>query len=258
MDLKDVLYDKRDHIVTITLNRPDRMNTLGGTLQEDLDDALREAEADSDARVVVLTGAGKAFCAGLDLKERVKEDPGTRPYRLRGTETPRIALNMNTPIVGAINGPAVGWGFEVALLCDYRIGTERARMGDVHVKRGLVQDAAAMITLPRIVGWSKAARVLLTGEVLDAQELYDIGVLNELVPEDKLMDAAWSFARRIACNAPLAVQMTKRLMRMASPNQLDSVLDYSMMLMVGLQKTEDFQEGMKSFLEKREPEFQGR
>lgn len=258
MNLKDVLYDKQDHVATITMNRPDRLNALGGTLGPDLDDAFREAEADSDVRAVILTGVGKAFCAGLDLKEQSAGFGRGWTERLRGLGIPRIVLGMNTPTIAAVNGPAVGWGFEVAMLCDYRIGSNVARMGDVHVKRGLVQDAASIITLPRVVGWSRASRVLLTGEILEAQELLELGILNEVVPQDLLMDAAGKFAQRIACNAPLAVQMTKRLMRMANPADLDGVLDYSLLLMGALRETEDFQEGMNSFMEKRSAEFHGR
>ena len=259
MDLSDVIYEKDGHIATITLNRPDRLNALGGSLSQDLDTALREAERDAGVRCVILTGAGRAFCAGLDVKDRMSGEH-TRGWtqRLTGLGTPKIVLGMNTPIIAAVNGPAVGWGFEVAMLCDYRIGSQDARMGDIHVKRGLVQDCASILTVPRLIGWAAASRIFLTGELLGAEECLKLGVLNEVVPPSDLQQAARSFAGRIACNAPLAVQMTKRLMRMANPMDTDGVLDYSLLLMGALQQTEDFKEGMNSFLEKREPEFHGR
>ena len=259
MDLKDVIYEKDGHIATITLNRPDRLNALGGSLSQDLDQALREAERDGDVRCVILTGAGRAFCAGLDMKDRAAgERTRTWPQRLNGLNTPKLVLGMKTPIIAAVNGPAVGWGFEVAMLCDYRIGSEDARMGDIHVKRGLVQDCASILTVPRLIGWAAASRIFLTGELLNAQECLKLGVLNEVVPGAELTGAAQSFAGRIACNAPLAVQMTKRLMRMANPMDVDGVVDYSLLLMGALQETDDFREGVDSFLEKREAEFHGR
>ncbi|MBI3744007.1 MAG: enoyl-CoA hydratase/isomerase family protein [Chloroflexi bacterium] len=259
MDLKDVLYEVHDHVATITLNRPDRLNALGGSLGPDLEAALKTARSADEVRVVVLTGAGKAFCSGLDLKER-SERPKARTVAnwLRGLEVPRIALGMNKPLIAAVNGAAVGFGFELAMLCDYRIGSEDARMGDAHVKRGLIQDCAAIYTLPRVVGWANACKVLLTGELFPAAELKDLGVLNEVVPAGQSLAAAKAFAQRIACNAPLAVQMTKRLMLMAQRGQLDDVVDYSFLMMGMMQQTEDSVEGIKSFLEKRQPQFKGK
>lgn len=256
MDLKDLIYQREGHVAVITLNRPQRRNALGGTLMADLNAALRDAEADHDVRCIILTGAGEAFCAGLDMKERGAgvNTPSWRK-RLKGLETPKIMLAMNTPIVGAINGPAAGAGFEIALLCDYRIGCERSRMGDLHVKRGLIQDAGAVVTLPRVAGWANACKILLTGEMFSPQEMERMGVLNEVVPADVLMDAARSFAGRIAVNSPLALRMTKRLLRMAQRADHDVYLDYAMLMMGALQQEDDFKEGLRAFSEKREPEF---
>lgn len=259
MDLTDVLYESREHIATITLNRPDRLNAFGVKMREDLEAALRAASDDREVYVAIITGAGRAFCSGLDLKERSeRKTPRTAASFLRGMEIPRIALSTSKPLVAAVHGPAIGVGFELALLCDYRIGSQDARMGDVHVKRGIVQDCAAPVTLPRVAGWANASKILLTGETFGAQELLQMGVLNEVAPAEKLQEAARAFAQRITCNAPLAVQMTKRLMRMAQRAELDDALDYSYTLMGLLQQTEDWTEGMQSFLEKRPPRFKGR
>ena len=260
MDLTDVTYEIIDRIATITMSRPERLNAMGGKLGPDLELAFKEAEADRDVRVVILTGAGRAFCSGLDLKERSQSSDRPRSARrwLRGLEMPRIFLNMNKPIIAAVHGPAVGVGFELALLCDYRIGSNEARMGDIHVQLGIVQDCAGALTLPKIVGWANACKILLTGELFGADELHQMGVLNEVVPADSLQETARDFAARIARNAPLAVQMTKRLMRMSQRAELDDAIDFSYLLMGTLQQTEDWTEGFSARVERRQPEFQGR
>jgi 2-(1,2-epoxy-1,2-dihydrophenyl)acetyl-CoA isomerase len=254
MEHKHVIYEREGNFGVITLNRPERLNAVGGTLIAELDISLRQAEADPEVRVVVLTGAGRAFCAGLDLKERAS-GVGVRSWRkrLKGLETPRIILGMNTPIIAAVNGAAVGIGFELAMLCDYRIGSEAARMGDVHVKHGLIQDAGAVMTLPRVVGWANACKILLTGDIFEAQELLSMGVLNEVVPATDLRNAAFGFAGRIAANPPLAIGMTKRLLRMAQKADLDVTLDYSMLMMGALQQEDDYKESVQAFAERREP-----
>ena len=254
MELKDVIYEREESVAVITLNRPERLNAAGGTLIADLDASLRHAEADPEVRVVILTGAGRAFCAGLDMKDRA-ESVGGRSWRsrLKGLSTPQLILGMNTPVIAAVNGVAVGLGFELAMLCDYRIGSETARMGDLHVKRGLSQDAAAVMTLPRVVGWSNACKIFLTGDIFEAPELLAMGVLNEVVPDADLRGAALEFAGRIAVNPPLAVAMTKRLLRMAQKAELDVTLDYSMLILGALQQEDDFKESVRAFAEKREP-----
>ena len=258
MDLQTVLYETEDTIATITLNRPERLNAYGGTMGPDLLAALEEAESDAGVRAIILTGAERAFSSGLDLKERAE---GTRTMRvdyLVGSNLAKRVLRMNKPIIAAVHGPAVGWGFELALLCDYRIGSEQARMGDVHTSLGIVQDNGAQYTLPRLVGWANACEILLTGELFDAERLRELGVLQKVVPAENLMDAARDFARRIVRNAPMAVQMSKRLMRMSLQSDMEDSMDYSMLMMGAMMKSEDSQEGFRAFAEKRTPEFKGR
>jgi len=257
MDLQDVLYEQDSHFVTITLNRPDRLNALGGSLDADLNEALRAAEGDTDVRVVILTGAGRAFSAGLDLKERAAGKE-RRPHYLFGPPTPTLMHRMNKPVIGAVNGYAIGWGFELALLCDYRIGSEAAIMGDAHNKLGVVQANGGAFTLPRIVGWANACEILMTGENFNAHRLLELGVLNKVVPAEELLPAAKAFAQRIAVNAPLAVQMTKQLMRMAQHSEFDDVNDYAMLTMGTMLKSEDGIEGFAAQAEKRAPQFKGR
>ena len=253
-----MLYSVDDGIATITLNRPERMNAMGGTLTRDVRLRAKEAEEDPHVRAVIITGAGRGFCAGMDLKDR-SQGKGARSWqqRLRGMEAPRTFLNMNTPTIAAVNGAAIGGGFELAMLCDYRIGSDRARMSDMHVKIGASADLAGFLTVPRVVGWANACKILLTGEIFEAQELLRMGILDEVVPHDELMDRARAFARRIACNAPLAVQMTKRLLRSANPIALDDVQDYSLLLTGAVQQTDDFREAVRAFADKRPPNFTG-
>lgn len=258
MEFKDVLYDKKDHIATVTMNRPDRLNALGGALAQSLDAAFKDADADAAVRVIVLTGAGRGFCAGLDMKDNPSGPGGGRRLpAFHGSSLARIILNTNKPTIAAVNGAAVGWGFELALLCDFRIAAEEARLGDVHVKRALVQDNGGMMTLPRLIGWSRACEVLLTGDLLPAKECERLGIVNKVVPGAQLQAAVGELARKLAGNAPLAVQMTKRLMRAGLRTELDDALDYSMLVMWSLFGTKDVKEAFAAFAEKREPTFAG-
>ena len=257
--MADVLFDIHRHVATITLNRPERMNAVSDNLGRELNRALRQAGEENEVRAVVLTGAGRGFCSGLDLKER-SAGKGMRGWakRLRGLETPKISLTLDKPIVGAINGPAIGVGFEYAMLCDYRIGTPAARMGDVHVKRGLVEDCADPLTLPRAIADPNVKKILFTGEVFEAEELRKMGILSEVVDEDVLMGRALGLARSFAANPPLAVQMTKRLLRLAQPYPFEDTIDHSMVMMGILQTTDDFKESVQAFVEKRKARFGGR
>ena len=258
MDITDVIYQKDGPIAIVTLNRPERLNALGGRLREDLHTALKAADADPEVRTVILTGVGRGFSAGLDLKERGERGPRPSAGYLVGPQTAHLMLRMDKPIIAAVNGPAVGWGFELAMLCDYRIGSDQARMGDRHVKLGIVQDWGAAITLPRVIGWSRAIEFLLTGEMFDARQLLELGILNKVVPAASLMEEALAFARRIACNGPLAVQMTKRLMRNGLRSDPAEALDYSMLMMGMMMATQDAREGFSAQAEKRQPDFKGR
>ena len=194
--MPDLLYEKADRIATITLNRPERLNAWGGDIRTMLPEAMADADRDPEVACVVLTGAGRAFCAGLDLKEEAQREQARGMVDwLASPKTPLIMLNTNKPLVAAIPGAAIGVGFEIAMLCDYRIGASTAKMGDRHVALGLVPDSGAVITLPRVVGWANACKILLTGEIFEADELHAMGVLNEVVEPEELQEAARAFGR---------------------------------------------------------------
>lgn len=259
MDYKFVLFEKHDNIATITFNRPDRMNAANWGMNDEIVTALKSAEADKDVRVVVLTGAGRAFHAGLDLKARAEGSESTGfDRRVQGHPVARALLAMEKPTIACMNGVAAGAGFEMALLCDFRIAAEGIKMGDLHVKRNLVPDCAGVWILPRLVGWSKACEIILGGDFIDVAECFRLGVVNKVVPPEKLKDATYEYARKLAANAPVAMQLSKKLMRQALFSQPEDILYQSILLDGYLMQTEDWKESLAAFAEKREAHFEGR
>jgi len=267
MELQDLIYTKEEHIATVTLNRPDRLNAFSGAMTAGLIRAMQDAKDDNDIRVIVITGAGRGFCSGLDLAAQAEAQSsgagragggGGGGYRVGGTRLSSLMLSIDKPIIASVNGPAVGWGFELALLCDIRIASSNAVMGDMHVKRGLVPDNGGHWLLPRLIGWAKASEIMFLGERMDAAEAERIGLVNKAVPHEELESVTKDWAIRIANNAPLAVQTAKRQMRLGLSSDYESNLEFSIFAQGRLFQTEDFREGVRSFTEKREPTFQGK
>lgn len=263
MELQDLIYVKEGNIATLTLNRPERLNAISGAMTQGLTQAMQDAKEDDDIRVIVITGAGRGFCSGLDLAAQASGQGAasggeqTRP-RVRGPGLSSLMLSLDKPTIASVNGAAVGWGFELALLCDIRIASDRAVLGDMHVKRGLVPDNGGHWLLPRLIGWAKACEIMFLGERMDASEAERIGLVNKVVPHDNLEQATEEWATKIANNAPLAVQMAKRQMRLGLSSDYESNLEFSIFAQGRLFQTEDFREGIRSFTEKREPIFKGR
>jgi enoyl-CoA hydratase/carnithine racemase len=263
----DIQLAQTDHILTITLNRPDRLNAISGPMLNELAAKLKEANHDPAVRVVVITGAGKGFCSGLDLKDtqaRMQSGEGiglTRNARQLFSldKSPITALwEMDKPVIAAINGAAAGFGMDMALLADMRIMADSAKLAATMVKRNVVPESGGTWLLPRLIGWGKAAEVFYRGLTLSANDCLQLGLANAVVPTEQTLSTAMSWAQEIAANGPLAVQTTKRMMRLGMDQTFESTVDHLLMHFTALTGTEDFQEALKAFNEKRPPKFVGR
>jgi enoyl-CoA hydratase/carnithine racemase len=261
----EVLYATADHVATITLNRPERMNTISRAMLSQLTERLLEADADRDVRVVVLTGTGRAFCAGLDLSEVTRPSASggiangasnATDLDLRNTP-PTVLFNLGKPTICALNGSAAGYGMDTALGCDIRIMAKGAKMAAAFTKRGIVPESGGTWFLPRLIGWSKAAELIFTGRTLSADQCLEMGLVSSVVPEAELAGAARALALEIAANAPLAVQASKKMMRMGLGEGFNDHVHHVFLQLLPLMRSKDAAEGMRAFMEKRPPNFQG-
>ena len=274
--MADVEVEVSDGILVATLNRPEKMNSLSAELTSGLLAAIDRASKDDDVRVMVLTGEGRAFCAGAEVSnERAPAGAagsdgtgtGTPPARSRfdrmnaragSAETAEAFARCDVPIIGAINGVTAGGGFGIALCCDVRIFAESARIGSIFIKRGVAADYGAAYWLPRIVGVSKAFELFYDGNVIDSARALELGLANSVVPDDRFMDEVMAYAARIAAGPPMGYTGIRRLI-------LDSVdaigrdvfLDREWAVQAALLRSSDAAEGFRSFLEHRDPAFTG-
>lgn len=257
-----VTYRCAEHVAVITLNRPERRNALNFAAYQQLEDCLRFANSDAQARCVIVTGTDPAFCSGDDVVEILGAPPATTStsvtVRHQITPAAAAALDCEKPLIAAINGAAVGWGMELALYADIRIASERARFAELFIKRGLVCDVGGFYRLPAIVGPAKAAELLFTGEVIDAPEALRIGLVSYMVPHAELAARSLQLARKIAANPPLALRYMKDGLRRAAQGDAREIGAWAIQTIRRLMETEDHREGVASFLEKREPVFRGR
>jgi enoyl-CoA hydratase/carnithine racemase len=264
LETEPVLYEVAGHVATITLNRPHRRNAISVPMLEQLARYLSAADEDRKVRVVLLTGAGKGFCAGLDIKDAmagtgIGGSGGGGAASLQTRNLPTVILyEMDTPVIGVINGAAAGYGLDLALGCDIRLMAESAKLLPGFAKRGVVPESGGTWYLPRLVGWAKAAEIGYLGRDLDAAECERLGLVNHVVADGELGKVALEWAEEIAANAPLAVQSMKRLFRHSQTEDFQSHTHHVLLQTMLLFGSKDFAEGMQSFVEQRPPHFRGR
>lgn len=270
MPYDTILLEKSEGTAVLTLNRPEVMNAWNPLMAREAAEALADLDGDDSVRVLIITGAGKAFSSGADVGRLKETAEGKVPFLettagmvLTGQTSLLTAVerirNLSKPVIAAIHGVAAGAGLSVALGCDIRIATEDSRFTMAFVKRGLIPDLGGTYFLPRLVGPGMAAKLIFTGDVIDAREAARIGLVDELVPPGEALARARALAQTIARNPPLAVRMAKKaLYKGMNEPDLRSQMDYEIFIQCGLQRTEDFREGVVSFFEKREPHFKGR
>ena len=258
--MKDTLRrETADGVLRLTLNRPDALNSFTVEMKEALLAALKEAGRDREVRVLVLTGAGRAFSAGQDLKERQGPevaDLGTE-LRLRYNPIVLAMRRLEKPIIGAINGVAAGAGLSIAMACDILIAAENATFIEAFSRVGLVPDTGSTWFLPRLVGSARAAQMMFTADPVDAATAEGIGLVNRVVPADKLMDEAHALAQRLASAAPVALALAKRALNRTFEMNLEQALDYEAQLQSIAGRSVDHPEGVSAFVEKRPPKFRG-
>jgi len=260
--MPDLVVSRDARITTITLNRPDALNAFDGQLAADLGDAIRDAARDADCRVIVLTGAGRAFCAGADLgyvKELIDTQNWAKAAELVGNGAGAVAAIVSAPkpVIAAVNGAAAGGGANLALACDIRLASDRASIGQVFNRIGLHPDLGGTYFLPRLVGLGKALELVFTADMIDASEGHRLGLFNRLVAHDALMSDTRALAGRLADKPPLAIARAKQALYRGSQATLDEMLAIELEHQLALFSTEDAREGIRAFVEKRKPRFRG-
>jgi len=244
------------------MNRPEVRNAWDPEMVHNLADTLLEVRQDEEVRAVVITGAGKAFSAGGDIKVQKQFLDQPLDARLeRATIVQWISrhiTSMEKPVIAAVNGPAVGAACDMALACDIRIASENASFGEVFIRRGLMPDMGGMFFLPRLVGVAKAKELIFTGDIIDAREAERIGLVNKVVPADKLEIATMELARRLASGPTKAIGLAKKVINKSLSTDLETSLDYALQALTICYYTEDHAEATRAFFEKREPRFKGR
>ena len=253
-----------DGVMILTLNFPGQMNALSRSIHKGIYNALNEVKENDNIKVILLTGAGRVFCSGADLgsdgvSKGDKKVPGRSVIaNKRGPNDLIIALaNCDVPLIGAINGAAVGAGLGLALAMDIRIASDKARFGSVFIKRGLAPDFGTSFWLPRIVGMPKSFEMLYSGDFVKADEALDIGLVNRVVPHDSLFEEGLAYARRIASGPPIAYTYTRRAIHRSGINNLEEQLIFEWTQQTELLRTDDAKEGFKAFFQKRDPVFKG-
>lgn len=260
MTYEEIIYEVSERIGTITLNRPDALNATTDRLYTELQDLIPKIAADAGVSVVILTGAGRGFCAGADLKaSKDSLTPLQRRARhrwiLRDVLEPLYKLEK--PVIAAVNGPAAGAGANIALSCDIIIASEKASFMQAFARVGLMPDLGGLFFLSRAVGINKAKELCFTARKVPAEEALELGIANKVVPHDDLMEEARTMARQIAAGSPTAMAMTKRLLNMSQSATIEQMLEFEAYSQTIAYLTPEYLEGVAAFREKRTPDFAG-
>jgi enoyl-CoA hydratase/carnithine racemase len=262
-----LLQERDGAILTVTLNLPEKRNPISDNDMVDaLCAAMEEADRDVGVRCVILTGAGSAFSSGGDLKQ-MKPDVGSlrasmpaqtrRNYKYGIQRLPLMFQALEVPVIAAVNGPAIGAGCDLTCMCDIRVAGESAKFAESFVKLGIIPGDGGAWLLPRIIGFSRAVELSLTGEMIDAKTALEIGLVSHVVPDADLLTKAKEIAAKIAANPPHAVRMAKRLLREGQTADLKNILELSAAMQALAHATKDNDEAINAFIEKRTPEFRG-
>jgi enoyl-CoA hydratase/carnithine racemase len=261
MGYQALTLEKKNSIATITLNRPESMNALNKKLSEEVGLAIEEAGKDDAIRVLVITGAGRAFCAGGDLKDLplTPGNPVASKETLEGWHKTLISIRrLEKPVIAAVNGVAMGGGMDLALMCDIRIASEHARFGETYVRIGGVPDGGGTYLLPRLIGTARACELLFTGDIIDAHQAEILGLVNKVVPADKLISSAMELAGKIAGGSPMSLALIKRAIYMGDTQDIEAAFRYIALMTAVCMESQDAQEGVAAFVQKRPPVFKGK
>ncbi|MDO8532371.1 MAG: enoyl-CoA hydratase-related protein [Dehalococcoidia bacterium] len=266
MEFKDIIYTVEDQVATITLNRPQAMNSLTREMAEEWAKALEMSQWDPDVRAIVVTGAGRAFCGGANPRRIVAERQGMREGKEPPLSQPAAMASrimqavqvVDKPYIAAVNGAAAGGGLDLICAADIRFASDRARFASAYIRMGNIPGGGGAWFLPRLVGLANAYELMWTGKVIDAQEAYRIGLVSRVVPNDELMPVTHDFAMQLAKGPTVAIRMTKRLVRRCMFLDLPAALQTTEEARHLATATDDAQEGPRAWVEKREPIFKGR
>lgn len=261
MAYETIIYEKEDGVALITLNRPDSLNALNSKLAQELEQVTDEIATDESVRVVIITGAGRAFSAGADIKEMVSPGGASLGAALAKGKPLAFFLkieNLDKPVIGAINGLAIGGGCELAMVCDLRIASTTARFGFGEIKIGVIPAGGGTVKSPRFIGITKAKELLFFGDPIDAEEAYRLGLINKVVPPESLLDEAKKWAKTLSQRPPLAIAAVKSCVNVGMQMPLPAAIDFEAKQAAILVNSEDRLEGMKAFVEKRQPVFKGK
>lgn len=260
MKYENIIIEKEERVAKIILNRPDRLNSFAGKMREEIYESIREMGEDDSVRSIILTGAGRGFCTGADVQylaqlNKAKDYEGFRKLVNAGDKAVRNIRSIEKPVIAMVNGPAAGGGLNLALACDIRIASENAVFGQTFIRLGLHPDWSGTYFLPRLVGEAKACELMLTGEVINAEEAFRIGMVNHVVPHDELETVTMKMAMKLATHPPAVVRLVKQAAHKSLHSDLATMLKHEEDAQMETFKLDDAAEGLNAFLEKREPKF---